>query len=387
MHYWKGSGGVGPIRWPPLTDFALAPAAPPLVSLRPQVSPAATAEYVVGLTRAIAEWPYKRDASALACVVKVRTTGTATAAAVAAAAPPPDGMKKPVTAVWLGQLQMIPGVSDKRAAAIAGRYPSFRALMDAYRDPRLPQAAKELLLEVRGRGGMGCKVMRALRPSRKLVCGRSLAAFPRTLFAGPGGQRPQAHQALARHLPLLHDARPQRGHRRHHRQVAAPRGAAAAATRQSSLQTLSPPWTTFEQSHFAVACASRRGRSAHVHTQVLKPARRLLARVRGGGHYKCGARTCRTKWRPHRLRQRCLRQVDAVLAALGAAAVALADLLLDLEQHAAVELRGGGQKCSDKAREHTRPCGHHPLSRPFAASAAAAGTHVVLQGSSLEMES
>jgi hypothetical protein len=151
-----------------------------------QTSTADTVEYLQGLTRAIAEYPYRMQPNALAVVTKVkvqRTVGGSSASAVSAAAggddDDDDGVgesaaagagagsagrrgagkrvdddrlvvstyEKNLTETWMAQLQMIPGVSAVKAAAIVARYPTLRSLVDQYRDPALPQALKEGLLE------------------------------------------------------------------------------------------------------------------------------------------------------------------------------------------------------------------------------------------------
>ena len=117
-----------------------------------QLNDQQTAEYVTALTKAIAEYPYRMADSALACVMKMKTTGGAEFASG-------DGSKKSLQQVWMAQLQMIRSVSAAKAAAIVRRYPSFRSLMEAYRDPRLSEAEKdssEMLLDERAIcSGMG----------------------------------------------------------------------------------------------------------------------------------------------------------------------------------------------------------------------------------------
>jgi len=155
-----------------------------------QTSAADTVDYLQGLTRAIAEYPYRMQPSALAVVTKVkvqRTLGGGAASASAAAAGAGGGeedddddaggsaaagagagsagrkgaskraadddrlvvstYEKGLTETWMAQLQMIPGVSAVKAAAIVARFPTLRSLVDRYRDPSLPQAVKEGLLE------------------------------------------------------------------------------------------------------------------------------------------------------------------------------------------------------------------------------------------------
>ena len=106
--------------------------------------------------------------TALACVTKIRVQsggGGNSAAAVdndddggggggggGASAAAPRAKKTPGD-TWIAQLQMIPRVSAMVAKAIAARYPTFRALMDAYADPGMSAADKARLLEVRRKRG------------------------------------------------------------------------------------------------------------------------------------------------------------------------------------------------------------------------------------------
>lgn len=105
-----------------------------------QVNDHETAEQVVGLTRAIAQMPYRASESALGCVTKVKASGGPGATAGEA--------KKAAWDVWVAQLQMIPSASDKKARAIATKFPSFRALADAYADPARSELEKQELLSV-----------------------------------------------------------------------------------------------------------------------------------------------------------------------------------------------------------------------------------------------
>jgi len=164
-------------------------AATPRHFLLLQTSTADTVDYLQGLTRAIAEYPYRMQPSALAVVTKVkvqRTLGGGSASAASAAAGAGGGeenddddaggsaaagagagsagrtgagkradddrlvvstYEKGLTETWMAQLQMIPSVSAVKAAAIVARFPTLRSLVDRYRDPSLPQAVKEGLLE------------------------------------------------------------------------------------------------------------------------------------------------------------------------------------------------------------------------------------------------
>ena len=109
-----------------------------------QLNASETADHVVMLTRAIAEYPYRMNPSALACVTKVKVPGAAKIDA--------DGERvktKSTTETWIAQLQMIPGVSFAIAQAIAARYPTLRTLLDAYADPCRSAKEKALLLAVR----------------------------------------------------------------------------------------------------------------------------------------------------------------------------------------------------------------------------------------------
>lgn len=177
-------------RWTDLLLFAAAvfSCCSPL-----QTGPDKTREYLVGLTRAIAEQPYRMQPSALAVVSKKKVNVKAAAAASAAAAGAAAGAasdagehasdddddgddgaasssagggkrkatgsssvssgggtrtsKKSRTETWFAQLQMVPGVSAARASAIVAKYPTLRSLVNVYRDPSVPVVTKETLLE------------------------------------------------------------------------------------------------------------------------------------------------------------------------------------------------------------------------------------------------
>lgn len=153
------------------------------------VSEAAAVEYLVGLTRAIAEMPYKMQPSSLAVVTKVRVNRVVAMPAsfdpAAGGAPqrgasiaaygydedsaPPIGSAAPVasssavagddawvmrkstkkntTETWCAMLQMIPGISETKASAIVAVYPTLRSLVNIYRDPAVSEKDKERLLE------------------------------------------------------------------------------------------------------------------------------------------------------------------------------------------------------------------------------------------------
>lgn len=97
------------------------------------------AEYVVRCTQAIGEMPYRMQPSALACVTKVRVGANSDHKG--------DDGKKTTTGTWWAMLQMIPGVSEKKASKITDHYPTYRSLMEAYRNPAIPVPQKEVLLE------------------------------------------------------------------------------------------------------------------------------------------------------------------------------------------------------------------------------------------------
>lgn len=81
-------------------------------------------EQVLRLTRWIGARPYKEEDSALLVVARAKADTP-----------------------WLKMLQTLPGVSARVAAAIAHRFPSMRALMDAYADRSVPEREKAALLE------------------------------------------------------------------------------------------------------------------------------------------------------------------------------------------------------------------------------------------------
>ena len=84
---------------------------------------------------------------------------------------------------------MIPQVSVKVAKAIAARYPTFRALMDAYADPARSSADKARLLEVcRGSGVCASLVLRRVARFQVVVhrpdaAARALAVRTLAVFA------------------------------------------------------------------------------------------------------------------------------------------------------------------------------------------------------------
>ena len=108
-------------------------------------------DFLVTFTRTLAEAPYRMHLSALAVVGKVKVArplgdaaGDGTGGASGSSAAP---RRKTARETWLAQLQMLPGISAEKAAAIAAAYPTMLALYDAYCDPRLSEIEKLLLLE------------------------------------------------------------------------------------------------------------------------------------------------------------------------------------------------------------------------------------------------
>ena len=122
-----------------------------------------TAEFLVTMTRAIAEKPYKARTSAFAHVPKKKTRAAAFAPAAMAAAPNPEdaflgsgddgapasGEAGSATALdtWLGALQMVPMLSEAKAVRVAAAYPTLRSLQRAFLAADATAAPR--LLEVR----------------------------------------------------------------------------------------------------------------------------------------------------------------------------------------------------------------------------------------------
>jgi hypothetical protein len=151
-----------------------------------------TSELLVSMTRTIAERRYKQAPEALAVLTRIRVgrmaaaqlqqhnqargldataapgggevessdaethsladapaaaTAAFAAAAGQAANDEPHAARRFLAETWWAQLQMVPGVSSKKALAIVSAYPSPQALVLRYRDPRLTTAEKEHLLE------------------------------------------------------------------------------------------------------------------------------------------------------------------------------------------------------------------------------------------------
>jgi hypothetical protein len=82
------------------------------------------AEQVLRLTRFLAARAYREEDTALLVVARAKADTP-----------------------WLKMLKTLPGVSDKVAAAVARRFPSMRALMDAYADKGASEKEKAALLE------------------------------------------------------------------------------------------------------------------------------------------------------------------------------------------------------------------------------------------------
>lgn len=106
-----------------------------------------TVVFLQDYTRAVAEFPYHMQPSALAVITKKHSI-RAVSKQVAA-----DGLDKDavrlaeVSHTWLSVLAVMPGMSEKRAKNVVARFPTMRSLVDAYRNPAITTAQKERLLE------------------------------------------------------------------------------------------------------------------------------------------------------------------------------------------------------------------------------------------------
>jgi hypothetical protein len=87
-------------------------------------APAQLVEQVLRLSRFLGARAYREEDSALLVVARAKAD-----------------------TAWLKMLKTLPGVSDKVAAAISRRFPSLRALMDAYAEEGVPEREKAALLE------------------------------------------------------------------------------------------------------------------------------------------------------------------------------------------------------------------------------------------------
>jgi hypothetical protein len=114
------------------------------VQVKSVLTAADAGEYVARLTREIAERPYALMPTTLACVVKVKVPKVPDAEGGGGAG---GGSKKTASATFRAMLQSISGVSDAKAAGVVRAFPTFRALMDAYRDRERSAAEKAVLLE------------------------------------------------------------------------------------------------------------------------------------------------------------------------------------------------------------------------------------------------
>ncbi|MCO5593803.1 hypothetical protein L7F22_047821 [Adiantum nelumboides] len=100
------------------------------------VDEAEVSEHIVGLTRSLAECPFKRKLTPLAL--------SANGDHVVKNDPNNDIIKRDI---WLKALVALPKVSGSCAIAIAKKYPSMRALFEAYLDPSKTGHEKEYLLQ------------------------------------------------------------------------------------------------------------------------------------------------------------------------------------------------------------------------------------------------
>ena len=94
-----------------------------------------TAEYLVNLTRALAEAPYYDQVTELHCVAKLKADGAATTA------------EEKAKCVWMRQVQQLPGMSEAKARKLVEHYPSLMRLLDEYDDSTLTNEEKKCLLE------------------------------------------------------------------------------------------------------------------------------------------------------------------------------------------------------------------------------------------------
>lgn len=99
-------------------------------------------------TRAIAEFPYRMQPSALAVVAKKMGLSKAARMVEDAGVTDPDMLRlHEASTTWLAMLQVLPNMSLSRARNVQAVYPTFRSLVDVYRDPSITTAVKERLLE------------------------------------------------------------------------------------------------------------------------------------------------------------------------------------------------------------------------------------------------
>mmetsp|Transcript_27782 Transcript_27782/g.36918 ORF Transcript_27782/g.36918 Transcript_27782/m.36918 type:complete len:593 (+) Transcript_27782:77-1855(+) len=93
-----------------------------------------TVEYILGVTKALSQLPYYEDATELQCVRKLKPDVDTTT--------PFEKAKD----CWRRQLQQIPQISDAKATKLVEKYPTARALMEAYEDPSYSVEEKRAML-------------------------------------------------------------------------------------------------------------------------------------------------------------------------------------------------------------------------------------------------
>jgi hypothetical protein len=169
-----------------------------------------TVEYLLALTRAIAELPYREDSSVLGCVPKLKSkvnglggggdgdddddaAGASGGKGAGKGKGKGAGKKgKPVRGVasggsrgpatgaealantWLHQLQMVPGMGESKAQALVRHFPSFSSLMAAYGMPRTAGGS--------GNGGGGSGVDYGLLLQDKMGTARKEGALSRKIY-------------------------------------------------------------------------------------------------------------------------------------------------------------------------------------------------------------
>jgi hypothetical protein len=87
-----------------------------------------TATYLWNMTRALAKNPYREKVTAIHCAKRLNCRVDPSSAGPGSTLPQD---------IWMRQLMMIPGVSEKKARSIVRLYPSARSLVKALTDPML----------------------------------------------------------------------------------------------------------------------------------------------------------------------------------------------------------------------------------------------------------
>ena len=108
-----------------------------------------TAQYIVGVSRALAESPYKTVSTTSLTTVRrqVSRGGIGGVGGGGEGGGADVAYIETALDVWTAQLQQVPGVSADKARALARVIPSVTDLMSQYNDPLLSVAAKRKLLE------------------------------------------------------------------------------------------------------------------------------------------------------------------------------------------------------------------------------------------------